>query len=72
MRIEYGFRNGKSHLGRRGLDLEVDKSQRLLGLQMGFTWACRFTLLLGQDRSAQPARPFFERPRRSAGAPPAC
>jgi len=64
MQIEHCFWDWKSHLGLRGLHLEVQKSERLLRLLMAFTLAYLFTLLLGQDRLAQQARAFFEVPRR--------
>lgn len=64
MQVEHCFRDWKSHLGLRGLHLEVQKSERLLRLLMAFTLAYLFTLLLGQDRLGQQARPFFETPRR--------
>jgi hypothetical protein len=64
MQIEHCFRDWKSHLGLRGLHLQVDKSQRLLRLLMAFTLAYLLVLLLGQDPLAEKARPFFEAPRR--------
>ncbi len=64
MQIEHCFRDWKSHLGLRGLHLEVQKSERFLRVLMAFTLAYLFTLLLGQDRLAQQARPFFETQRR--------
>jgi Transposase DDE domain len=64
MQIEHCFRDWKSHLGLRGLHLQVDKSQRLLRLLMAFTLAYLLVLLLGQDPLAEKARPFFEVPRR--------
>ena len=64
MQIEHCFRDWKSHLGLRGLQLQVQKPARLLRLLMAFTLAYLFTLLLGQDPLAQKARVFFECPRR--------
>jgi hypothetical protein len=64
MQIEHCFRDWKSHLGLRGLHLQVDKSQRLLRLLMAFTLAYLLVLLLGQDPLAEKARPYFEAPRR--------
>ena len=64
MQIEHCFRDGKSHLGLRGLHLQVDKSQRLLRLLLAFTLAYLLVLLLGQDPLAEQARPYFEAPRR--------
>jgi hypothetical protein len=60
MQIEHCFRDWKSHLGLRGLRLQVQKPERILRLLMAFTLAYLFTLLLGQDPLAQQARPFFE------------
>jgi len=64
MQIEHCFRDWKSHLGLRGLHLQVDKSPRLLRLLMAFTLAYLLVLLLGQDPLAEKARPYFEAPRR--------
>jgi len=64
MQIEHCFRDWKSHLGLRGLHLQVRKSERLLRLLMAFTLAYLMVLLLGQDPLAQRLRPLFEQPRR--------
>jgi len=64
MQIEHWFRDWKSHLGLRGLHLQVDKSRRLLGLLMAFTLAYLLVLLLGQDPLAEKVRPYLEAPRR--------
>jgi hypothetical protein len=64
MQIEYCFRDWKSHLGLRGLRLQVQKPERLLRLLMGFTLAYLLALLLGQDRFAERLRPLLEIPRR--------
>ena len=64
MQIEPCSRDWKSHLGLRGLHLQVRKSQRLLRLLMGFTLAYLIVLLLGQDPLARRRRPFFEQTRR--------
>jgi len=66
MQIEHCFRDWKSHLGLRGLHLQVDKSRRLLRLLMAFTLAYLLVLLLGEDPLAEKARPYFETPRRRA------
>jgi hypothetical protein len=63
MRIEHCFRDWKSHLGLRGLRLQVQKPERILRLLMGFTLAYLILLLLGQDPLAEKLRPFFEQPR---------
>jgi hypothetical protein len=64
MQIEQCFRDWKSHLGLRGLHLQVEKPQRLLRLLMAFTLAYLLVLLLGQDPLAERLRPYFEVPRR--------
>lgn len=63
MQIEHCFRDWKSHLGLRGLHLEVERPQRLLRLLMAFTLAYLLTLLLGQDPLAAKARVYFEQAR---------
>jgi hypothetical protein len=64
MQIKQCFRDWKSHLGLRGLYLQVEKPQRLLRLLMAFTSAYLLVLLLGQDPLAEKLRPYFEVPRR--------
>ena len=64
MQIEQCFRDWKSHLGLRGLHLEVNKSERLLRVLMGFTLAYLLVLLLGTDPLTEKLRPYFERERR--------
>lgn len=64
MQIEHCFRDWKSHLGLRGLHLQVHIPERLLRLLMRFTLAYLFTLLLGGTELAERARPFFELRRR--------
>jgi hypothetical protein len=64
MQIEQCFRDWKSHLGLRGLRLQVQKPERLLRVLMGFTLAYLLTLLLGQDPLVQRWRSCFELPRR--------
>lgn len=66
MQIEQCFRDWKSHLGLRGLHLQVSKSERLLRILMGFTLAYLIVLLLGSDPLAEKLRPYFERERRKA------
>jgi Transposase DDE domain len=66
MQIEQCFRDWKSHLGLRGLHLQVQKSERLLRLLMGFTLAYLIVLLLGSDPLAEKLRTYFERERRKA------
>lgn len=64
MQIEQCFRDWKSHLRLRGLQLRVHKQERLLRLLSGFTLAYLLVLLLGRDPLAQKLRPFFEVARR--------
>jgi hypothetical protein len=64
MCIEHCFRDWKSHLGLRGLRLQVQKPERILRLLMGFTLAYLLLLLLGQDPLAEKLRPYFEQSRR--------
>src|SRR5580700_58296 len=64
MQIEQCFRDWKSHLGLRGLHLQVQKSERLLRVLMGFTLAYLIVLLLGTDPLAERLRPSFEQERR--------
>src|SRR5256886_144650 len=64
MQIEQCFRDWKSHLGLRGLHLQVQKSERLLRVLMGFTLAYLIVLLLGTDPFAEKLRPYFEQQRR--------
>ena len=63
MQIEHCFRDWKSHLGLRGLHLQVDKSSRWLRLLRGFTLAYLLLLLLGPDPLAEKMRPIFEQRR---------
>jgi len=63
MQIEHCFRDWKSHLGLRGLHLQVQKSERLLRLLTGFTLAYLLVLLMGQDPLAQRLRQIFEQRR---------
>ena len=64
MQIEQCFRDWKSHLRLRGLHLQVQKSERLLRVLMGFTLAYLIVLLLGTDPLAERLRPYFEQERR--------
>lgn len=64
MQIEQCFRDWKSHLGLRGLHLEVNRSERLLRVLMGFTLAYLIVLLLGSDPLAEKLRSYFEQERR--------
>src|SRR5262249_5091545 len=63
MQLEHCLRDWKSHLGLRGLRLQVQKPERLLRLLMGFTLAYLITLLLGQDLQRKSCAPNFEQQR---------
>src|SRR5437667_7291929 len=64
MQIEQCFRDWKSNLGLSGLHLQVQKSERLLRVLMGFPLAYLIVLLLGTDPFAEKLRPYFEQQRR--------
>jgi hypothetical protein len=63
MRIEQGFRDWKTHLGVRGLQLRVDRAARLGRLLLALTLAYIALLLLGACDWAQRQRARFERRR---------
>jgi len=63
MRIEQGFRDWKTHLGVRGLQLKVDRAARLGRLLLALTLAYIALLLLGACDWAQRHRPRFEQRR---------
>jgi len=58
MQIEQCFRDWKSHLGLRGLHLQVQKSERLLRVLMGFTLAYLIVLAVRADPFAEKLRPL--------------
>ncbi len=60
MRIEQGFRDWKTHLGARGLQLKVDRARRLGRLLLAHVLAYIALLLLGSCEWAQRHRPRFE------------
>lgn len=66
MHIEQGFRDFKTHLGIRGLRLQVRISERVQRLLMAFTLAYALVVALGLTRVADQARERLE-DRRSAG-----
>jgi hypothetical protein len=66
MRIEQGFRDWKTHLGVRGLELKVDRAQRLGRLLLALTLAYIALLLLGASPWAQRHRSRFEARRLKA------
>ena len=63
MRIEQGFRDWKTHLGVRGLELKVDRARRLGRLLLALTLAYIALLLFGACDWAQRRRSRFERRR---------
>lgn len=65
MHIEQGFRDFKTHLGVRGLRLQVRISERVQRLLMAFTLAYALVVALGLTRVAEQARARLE-DRRSA------
>jgi hypothetical protein len=66
MHIEQGFRDFKTPLGVRGLQLQVRMSERVGRLLMAFTLAYALVVSLGLTRVAEQARARLE-DRRSAG-----
>jgi hypothetical protein len=63
MQVEQGFRDFKTHLGVRGLRLQVRVSERVQRLLMAFTLAYALVVSLGMTRVAESARPRLEVPR---------
>jgi hypothetical protein len=64
MQIEQGFRDWKTHLGVRGLRLQVRAAQRLTRLLLAFALAYILVVLLGASKLACRWRPRFETRRR--------
>jgi hypothetical protein len=60
MHIEQGFRDFKTHLGVRGLELQVRVSERVQRLLMAFTLAYALVVALGMTEVAAQARPRLE------------
>lgn len=60
MHIEQGFRDFKTHLGVRGLRLQVRVSERVQRLLMAFTLAYALVVVLGMSRLAEQARARLE------------
>ena len=60
MRIEQGFRDFKTHLGLRGLRLEVRVSERVQRLLLAFTLAYALVVALGVSKLAEQARERLE------------
>jgi len=66
MQIEVKFRDFKTHLGVRGLKLEVRKGERLLRLLVGLALCYIILVVLGASKLGQEIRPLVEIPRRQA------
>jgi len=60
MQIEQGFRDWKTHLGVRGLKLQVRQAARLTRLLLAFALAYILVVLLGASKLACRWRPRFE------------
>jgi hypothetical protein len=60
MHIEQGFRDFKTHLGVRGLRLQVRVSERIQRLLMAFTLAYALVVALGTTKTATDARARLE------------
>jgi hypothetical protein len=66
MQIEQSFRDFKTHLGLRGLNLQIDIAPRMGRLLLTFCLAYILCVLLGESSLGQQARRGFEIPRRMA------
>lgn len=64
MQIEQSFRDFKTHLGLRGLHLNVAVAARMGRLLLAFCLAYILCVLLGDSPVGRQARQVFERPRR--------
>jgi hypothetical protein len=64
MQIEQSFRDFKTHLGLRGLNLQIDIAPRMGRLLLAFCLAYVLCVLLGESPLGQQARRGFEIPRR--------
>lgn len=65
MQIEQSFRDFKTHLGLRGLKLQVDVIARMGRLLLAFLLSYTLCILLGESKLGQQARGVFEAPRRT-------
>ena len=63
MQIEQSFRDFKTHLGLRGLNLQIDIAPRMGRLLLAFCLAYILCVLLGESSLGQHARTTFELPR---------
>ena len=66
MQVEHSFRDFKTHLGLRGLQLKVRVAPRTGRLLLAFTLAYCLALVLGSSEEAGQARAELESPRRTA------
>ena len=66
MQIEQSFRDFKTHLGLRGLNLQTDIAARMGRLLLAFCLAYILCVLLGESSLGQQARTIFELPRHTA------
>jgi len=64
MQVEHSFRDFKTHLGLRGLQLQVRVADRTGRLLLAFCIAYCLALVLGASREGQAARADLEVPRR--------
>jgi len=64
MQIEQSFRDFKTHLGLRGLNLQIDIAPRMGRLLLAFCLAYVLCVLLGESPLGEQARRGFEIPRR--------
>ena len=64
MQIEQSFRDFKTHLGLRGLKLQVEVAPRMGRLLLAFCLSYILCVLLGDSRLGDEARALFEIPRR--------
>ena len=64
MQIEQSFRDFKTHLGLRGLNLQVDVAARMGRLLLAFCLAYVLCVVLGESQLGHHARHVFEIPRR--------
>jgi hypothetical protein len=65
MQIEQSFRDFKTHLGLRGLNLQIDIAPRMGRLLLAFCLAYILCVLLGESSLGQQGRRTFELPRRT-------
>lgn len=65
MQIEQSFRDFKTHLGLRGLKLQIEIAPRMGRLLLAFCLAYILCVLLGESPLGEEARSYFETPRRT-------